>query len=216
MELSGEEKGFNPLRVHRPSRAFSGLAESRGIERTAWPCFRRFGGTAGWPNARDLARANRRCGCCDSDRPLRGCATRCAAQRRAVCAGEGEVLPAPQKVVAPDTTASVREAIAPPIASAEQVEATSGVKVMRGNGGPPKALIIDVARASLLNPKSPPSGLEDLFRAPLPGLPPRAPRSPRQKAQIDADEQPLEAPARTLGRNERAFDSTDRRAARLA
>ena len=105
-----------------------------------------------------------------------------------------------------DTTASVREAIAPPIASAEQVEATSGVKVMRGNGGPPKALIIDVARASLLNPKSPPSGLEDLFRAPLPGLPPRAPRSPRQKAQIDADEQPLEAPARTLGRNERAFD----------
>ena len=102
--------------------------------------------------------------------------------------------------------ASVREAIAPPIASAEQVEATSGVKVMRGNGGPPKALIIDVARASLLNPKSPPSGLEDLFRAPLPGLPPRAPRSPRQKAQIDADEQPLEAPARTLGRNERAFD----------
>ena len=100
--------------------------------------------------------------------------------------------------MAPDTTASVREAIAPPIASAEQVEATSGVKVMRGNGGPPKALIIDVARASLLNSKSPPSGLEDLFRAPLPGLPPRAPRSPRQKAQIDAGEQPLEAAKREL------------------
>jgi hypothetical protein len=157
-------------------------------------------------NARDLARANRRCGCCDTigffalarrDAPLNG---------EPFALAKVEVLAAPQKVVAPNTTASVREAIAPPIASAEEVEATSGVKVMRGNGGPPKALIIDVARARLWNPKSPPSGLQDLFRAPLPGLPPCAPRSPRQKAQIDADEQPLEVLARTLGRNERAFD----------
>ena len=41
----------------------------------------------------------------------------------------------------------MREAAAPPIASAEQVEATSGVKVTRGGGGPPKGVIIDVARA---------------------------------------------------------------------
>jgi uncharacterized protein len=58
-----------------------------------------------------------------------------------------EVLPAPRKLAAPDPPAGAHEAIAPPIASAEQVEAASGVKVMRGNAGPPKALIIDVARA---------------------------------------------------------------------
>jgi hypothetical protein len=58
-----------------------------------------------------------------------------------------EVLPAPQKVDAPDVTASVRKPVAPPIASAEQVEATSGVKVTRGIAAPPKALIIDVQRA---------------------------------------------------------------------
>lgn len=58
-----------------------------------------------------------------------------------------EVLPVPPKPAAPDVTASVREPVAPPIASAEQVEATSGVKVTRGIGAPPKALIIDVQRA---------------------------------------------------------------------
>jgi hypothetical protein len=58
-----------------------------------------------------------------------------------------EVLPAPRKLDAPDVTASVREPVAPPIASAEQVEATSGVKVTRGIGAPSKALIIDVQRA---------------------------------------------------------------------
>jgi hypothetical protein len=57
-----------------------------------------------------------------------------------------EVLPAPQKPAAPNVPGA-REAITPPIASVDQVEAASGVKVMRGNGGPPKALIIDVAKA---------------------------------------------------------------------
>jgi polysaccharide deacetylase 2 family uncharacterized protein YibQ len=63
-----------------------------------------------------------------------------------------EVLPAPRKLAAPDPPAGAHEAIAPPIASAEQVEAASGVKVMRGNAGPPKALIIDVARALGVRP----------------------------------------------------------------
>ena len=59
-----------------------------------------------------------------------------------------EVLPAPPKPAAAAVSARAHEAIAPPIASAEQVEAASGVKVTRGtNGGPPKALIIDVPRA---------------------------------------------------------------------
>jgi hypothetical protein len=58
-----------------------------------------------------------------------------------------EVLPAPAKPAAPDVPSSAHEATAPPIASAEEVEAASGVKVTRASGGPPKALIIDVARA---------------------------------------------------------------------
>jgi uncharacterized protein len=58
-----------------------------------------------------------------------------------------EVLPAPQRAAAPDTTASVRQTPTPPLAPAEQTEGTSGVKVTRGNGGPPKPLIIDVAQA---------------------------------------------------------------------
>src|ERR1700728_586323 len=59
-----------------------------------------------------------------------------------------EVAPAPSRPAAPDVTASVHEAAAPPIASADQVEAASGVKVTRpGGGGPPNARIIDVERA---------------------------------------------------------------------
>jgi hypothetical protein len=59
-----------------------------------------------------------------------------------------EVLPAAPKPPAPDVPAGAHEAAAPPIASAEQVEAASGVKVTRASGGgPPKALIIDVAKA---------------------------------------------------------------------
>jgi uncharacterized protein len=58
-----------------------------------------------------------------------------------------EVLPAPQRAAAPDTTASVRQTPPPPLAPAEQTEGTSGVKVTRGSGGPPKPLIIDVAQA---------------------------------------------------------------------
>ena len=59
-----------------------------------------------------------------------------------------EVLPAPPKPAAATVSAGAHEAVAPPIASAEQVEAASGVKVTRASGGgPPKALIIDVATA---------------------------------------------------------------------
>lgn len=58
-----------------------------------------------------------------------------------------EVLPAPPKPAAPDVSAGARQPVAPPVASAEQVEAASGVKVTRASGGPPKALIIDVPRA---------------------------------------------------------------------
>jgi hypothetical protein len=54
-----------------------------------------------------------------------------------------EVLPAPRKLDAPDTTASVSQTTATPA----QVETTSGVKITRGAGGPPKPLIIDVAQA---------------------------------------------------------------------
>jgi hypothetical protein len=57
-----------------------------------------------------------------------------------------ELLPAPRKLDAPDTTASVGQTTAAPAASA-QVETTSGVKITRGAGGPPKPLIIDVAQA---------------------------------------------------------------------
>ena len=63
-----------------------------------------------------------------------------------------EVLPAPPKPAAAAVSARAHEAIAPPIALAEQVEAASGVKVTRASGGPPKALIIDVARALGLHP----------------------------------------------------------------
>jgi polysaccharide deacetylase 2 family uncharacterized protein YibQ len=58
-----------------------------------------------------------------------------------------EVLAAPQRAAAPDTTASVRQTSASSVASAEQMEGTSGVKVTRGSGGLPKPLIIDVAQA---------------------------------------------------------------------
>jgi uncharacterized protein len=59
-----------------------------------------------------------------------------------------EVLPAPPKPPAAAVSAGAHEAVAPALASAEQVEAASGVKVTRGTGGgPPKALIIDVPRA---------------------------------------------------------------------
>lgn len=58
-----------------------------------------------------------------------------------------EAAPAPPKPAARESAPVAREAQAAPAASAEQVEAASGVKVTRGGGGPPKALIIDVARA---------------------------------------------------------------------
>jgi uncharacterized protein len=58
-----------------------------------------------------------------------------------------EILPAPQRTAAPDTTASVRQAVAPPLASVQQMDGISGVKVTSGSGGPAKPLIIDVAQA---------------------------------------------------------------------
>jgi polysaccharide deacetylase 2 family uncharacterized protein YibQ len=54
-----------------------------------------------------------------------------------------EVAPAPSEIAA-----SVHAATPPAIASADQVEAASGVKITRGGGGePPNARIIDVERA---------------------------------------------------------------------
>ena len=58
-----------------------------------------------------------------------------------------EVLPAPRKPDAPEATGSVRHTTASPLATATQVEATSGVKVTGESGGASKALIIDVAQA---------------------------------------------------------------------
>lgn len=75
------------------------------------------------------------------------------ARRDAPFAGEPfavakvEVLPAPPQPKATAVSAAAHEVVAPPIASAAQVEAASGVKVTRGSGGAPKALIIDVPRA---------------------------------------------------------------------
>ncbi len=62
-----------------------------------------------------------------------------------------EVLPAPPKPAAPVVSAvpaGAHQAVTPAIESAAQVEAASGVKVMRGSsGGSPRGLIIDVQRA---------------------------------------------------------------------
>jgi hypothetical protein len=58
-----------------------------------------------------------------------------------------EVLPAPRKLDVSDATASASQTASPPSASAAQVETTSGVKITRRAGGPPKPLIIDVAQA---------------------------------------------------------------------
>ena len=56
--------------------------------------------------------------------------------------------PAPPQPAPREASKSVQEAVAPAIASADQVEAASGVKVTRaGGGGAPNALIIDVPQA---------------------------------------------------------------------
>ena len=66
-------------------------------------------------------------------------------------AAKVEVLPALPKPAAPVVSAvpaGAHEAVTPAIELAAQVEAASGVKVMRGSGGdPPRGLIIDVQRA---------------------------------------------------------------------
>jgi hypothetical protein len=58
-----------------------------------------------------------------------------------------ETAPAPPKPATQEVSQAAHEAQTPPIASGEQVEAASGVKVTRAGGGAPRALIIDVARA---------------------------------------------------------------------
>ncbi len=59
-----------------------------------------------------------------------------------------EVAPAPSAPAAANVAARARDAEAPPIASAGQLEAVSRVKVTRAGGGsPPNARIIDVERA---------------------------------------------------------------------
>ncbi len=66
----------------------------------------------------------------------------------AVAKVEVAPAPAPPRPAPSDASASAQEATPPLIASADQVEAASGVKVTRaGGGGPPNALIIDVPRA---------------------------------------------------------------------
>lgn len=76
------------------------------------------------------------------------------ARRDAPLAGEPfavakvEVLPSPPKPEAAEVSAGPPKAVAPPIASAAQVEADSGVKVTRASSAAaPKGLIIDVTRA---------------------------------------------------------------------
>jgi uncharacterized protein len=66
----------------------------------------------------------------------------------AVATVEVAPAPAPPKLPTSDASAGSHEAATPAIASADQVEAASGVQVTRvGGGGPPGALIIDVPRA---------------------------------------------------------------------
>ena len=79
----------------------------------------------------------------------------------------------PPPPLAPHATASVQEAMTPPIASAGEVEAASGVKVTRaGGGGPPNARIIDVERALAvrLNPSPDPRLIETSRVGPLPRI----------------------------------------------
>ena len=81
-----------------------------------------------------------------------------------------EVAPAPSGPAAPDITASAHAAAPPPIAAADEVEAASGVKVIRAGGGPPNARIIDVERAlaARLNAAPDPRLLEKSRTGPLP------------------------------------------------
>jgi uncharacterized protein len=63
-------------------------------------------------------------------------------------AAKVEIAPPPIAAPAPSIPASTADPALPPIASADQVEAASGVKVTRSGGsGAPSALIIDVPQA---------------------------------------------------------------------
>jgi uncharacterized protein len=83
-----------------------------------------------------------------------------------------EFLPAPPKLVAPDTTASVVQTRATPESSTTQVEMTNGVKITRGSSGPPTPLIIDVGQALAARlPPAPDSRLPDKSKyGPLPRI----------------------------------------------
>ena len=82
-----------------------------------------------------------------------------------------EVAPTPSAPAAANVAARARDAEAPPIASAGQLEAASGVKVTRAGGGsPPNARIIDVERALAvrLDPAPDPRLIETSRTGPLP------------------------------------------------
>ena len=104
-------------------------------ERTAWPCFRRSGRAAYRPSARERGAL-----ACAAAVSL-GIGLIALAGRDAPLGGEPfavakvEVLPAPPKPAPPAVSARAHEPIAPPIASAAQVEAASGVEVTRGSAG---------------------------------------------------------------------------------
>jgi uncharacterized protein len=79
----------------------------------------------------------------------------------------------PAPPLAPDATATIHEAAPPPIASAGQIEAASGVKVTRAGGGlPPDARIIDVERALTVRLEAAPDPrlVENSRAGPLPRI----------------------------------------------
>lgn len=82
------------------------------------------------------------------------------------------VLPAPRQAQAPDSTASVRQTSGLPTTSAPQAAAATAIKVTRGVGAPPKALIIDVAEALGLKlaPAPDPRVTENSQYGPLPRI----------------------------------------------
>ena len=124
----------------------------------------------GW---RAGGRAAPRCrSSCGLGRSCHARAAGLAARRRAVRGGENrsraKLRPRPRQ---PNVAARARDAEAPPIASAGQVEAASGVKVTRAGGGsPPNARIIDVERALAvrLDPAPDPRLIETSRSGPLP------------------------------------------------
>jgi uncharacterized protein len=74
-----------------------------------------------------------------------------------IAAAKVDIAPASKAPAPTEAPVATPDAILPPIASADQVEAASGVKVTRSGGGaPPGALIIDVQQALSLKLESAP------------------------------------------------------------